>query len=174
MTKGNNENSKSGYSVFRPRFGPGSSQMQVRSVIAWAILLSLEVRWNHTVPWNSLTPPEIRPRPLPSTFFPIHYSPNDVSLLAKLLNELYWGHGRKSMIGGNVAQGFSICSNSYVCFSTAPSGLYIMQSKETVAVEVIMWLSLPTFAWTDCLQNLKISRKVCWKMKSNSISVMCR
>jgi len=28
------------------------------------------------------------------------------------------------MIGGNVAQGFSICSNNYVCFSTAPSGLY--------------------------------------------------
>jgi len=107
---------------------------------------SLEVRWNPTVPWNCRTPPEIRPRPLSSIFFPIHYSPNYVSLLAKLFNELYWGHGRKSMIGGNVAQGFSMCSNSYVCFPQLLLA-YIKQSEEPVAIKAITCLSLPTFAW---------------------------
>ena len=173
MTEENYENSQSGYSVFRPRFEPGSSQVQVRSVIAWAILLSLEVRWHHTVPWNRLTLPEIRPRSLPSMFFPIHYSPNNVSLLAKLLNELYWGHGRKSMIGGNVAQGFSVCSNSYACFSTAPSGLYqaIQRVCRCRSHHVVISTNIRMNRMSRGLNDI---RKVCWKMKRNNISVMCR
>lgn len=89
-------------------------------------------------------PPEIRLRPLPSTFFSIHYSPSAVSLLATLLNELYRRHGRKSHEWWNdVARGFPLCS--YISVSPQFLLACIKQPKELVASEVIMWLSLPTY-----------------------------